>query len=145
MQNQNQFIDLYRNGVKTVADVAKMSLESSIRMQEKQLEIVRNIMEEQTRSADEITRASSMEDLLALQSRLAGAQMGRAVEFWSTIWQTAAQNQANGLREFQAFTSRSAEDVARTAANQVSRAAGSLAESVDAANQERNKAQRKSA
>lgn len=141
---QTQFVDLYRNGIKTAADVARMSLESSVKMQEKQLEIVRGILEEQARSADEITRAGSVEELLAVQSRIAGAQWGRVVEFWSSVWQTAAQNQAQGFRDFQALTSRTSEDVARAAANQVSRAAGSVAESADAANHER-KGQRKSA
>jgi hypothetical protein len=142
---QNQFVDLYRNGIRTATDFARMSLEASVRMQEKQLEIVRGIVEEQSRSAEEITRAGSVEELLALQSRLAGAQMGRVVEFWSRVWQTAAQNQAQGLREIQNFASRSSEDVARAAASQVSRAAGSVAESADAANHERKAQQRKSA
>jgi len=141
---QNQFMDFYRNGIKTATDVARMSLEAGVRMQEKQLEIVRGIVQEQSRSAEEITRASSMEELLALQSRLAGAHMGRVVEFWSSVWQTAAQNHAQGLREIHNFTNRSSEDVARAAATQVSRAAGSVAESADAANQG-HKNQRRSA
>jgi len=51
---------------------------------------------------------------------------------------------SQGFRDWQAYTSRSSEDVARAAAQQVSRAAGSVAESADAANHER-KGQRKSA
>jgi phasin family protein len=141
---QNQFIDVYRNGIRTATDVARMSLEAGMRMQEKQLEIVRGIVQEQSRTAEEITRAGSMEELLALQSRLVSAQMGRAVEFWSSVWQTAAQTHAEGLRGMQSFTSRSAEDVAHAAAAQVSRAAGSVAESADAANQN-HKGQRRSA
>ena len=134
---QNQFVDLYRNGIRTAADVARMSLESSVRLQEKQLEIVRGILEQQARSAEEITRAGSLEELLAVQSRLAGEQVGRVVEFWSSVWQTAAQNHAQGLREIQTYATRSSEDVARAAANQISRAAGSVAESADAANHDR--------
>lgn len=141
---QTQFVDLYRNGIKTAAEVARMSLESSVKLQEKQLEIARGILEEQARTADEIARAGSVEELLALQSRMAGAQWGRVVEFWSSVWQTAAQNQAHGMRELQALASRTPEDVARAAANQVSRAAGSVAESADAANHDR-KGQRRSA
>jgi hypothetical protein len=134
---QNQFVDLYRHGIRTAADVARLSLEGSIRMQEKQLDMVRNILEQQARSADEIASAGSMEELLAAQSRLAGAQVGRVVEFWSSVWQAAAQNQAQGLREMQTYATRSSEDVARAAASQVSRAAGSVSESADAANQDR--------
>ena len=136
---QNQFIDLYRHGMKTAADVARVSLENSLRMQEKQLEIVRGLLNEQARSADEIARAGSVQDLMAVQSRLAAAQFGRWSELWSNLWQTVAQNQAQGLRDVQSFASRSSEDVARAAASQVSHAAGSVSESADAANEGRRR------
>ena len=142
---QNQFIDIYRNGIKTASEVARMSLENGVRMQEKQLEIVRGLLQEQSRSADEIGRAGSVEELLTLQTRLATSQLGRVVEFWSSVWQAAAQSQSQGLRDIQAFTTRSSEDVARAAAAQVSRAAGSVAESADAANHDRKQGQRRSA
>ena len=86
---QNPLVDLYRNSMQTAADVARLSLENSIRLQEQQLAIVRGI-----------------------------------VDFWSSVWHV------------QRFT-RSSEDVARAAANEVSRAAGSVRESGNAANQER--------
>lgn len=134
---QNQLMDIYRNGIKTAADVTRLSLENSMRLQEKQLEIVRGLVEEQSRSAEEIGRAGSIQELMAVQSRLASAQLGRWAELWTNTWQALAQNQAQGLRDVQSFATRSSEDVARAAAHQVSRAAGSVAESADAANQER--------
>ena len=135
---QNQLIDLYRNGIKTAAEVARMSLENNIRLQERQLEIARGILDEQARSAEEVSNAKSMEELLALQSRMASAQLGRMVEFWSGVWQAAAQNQGEALRNVQSFASRSSEDVARAAANQVSRAAGSVRESGNATHQRKS-------
>ena len=114
---QNQLIDIYRNGIKAASDVARMSIENGIKLQEKQLEIARSILSEQSRSAEEISRAGSIEELLTLQSRLASAQLGRMVELWSSMWQAAAQNQSQGLRDWQAYTTRSAEEVARAAAN----------------------------
>jgi hypothetical protein len=98
---QNQFVDLYRNGIKTAADVAKMSLENSVRLQEKQLGMVRTILEENTRSAERLSQANSIEDLFALQSRLATAQLGRVAEFWSSLWQAAAENQKAWIGEAQ--------------------------------------------
>jgi hypothetical protein len=143
---QNQWVDVYRNGMRTATDVARVSLESSIRMHEKQLQIARDILQEQSSSMEEISRAGSVQELLSLQSRLAGTQFGRMMELWSNMWQTAAQTQAQGLREIQTFASRSSEDVARAAASQVSRSAGSVAEAADAANHERKQQQqRKSA
>ena len=130
---QTQFVDLYRNGIQRAAEVARVTLENIVRLQEKQLETARALLEEQSRSAGEIARAGSMEELLTLQSRFATAQLGRMVEFWTNAWQATAQQAA-----------RSSEDVARTAANQVSRSVGSIGESGDAANHDR-KAQRKSA
>jgi len=54
---QNQFVDLYRNGIKTATEVARMSLENAVRLQEKQLGIVRNILDENKRSSDSLGEA----------------------------------------------------------------------------------------
>ena len=53
------------------------------------------------------------------------------IEFWSRFWSQQA--------------TRTPEDVARMAAKQVSRAAGSVSESAEAANQEQQRRERKSA
>jgi hypothetical protein len=137
MQQQNRFVDFYQSGMKTAADVAKMSVQNSIRLQEKQFEIVRGALNEQARAVDELAGAKSMEEMLALQSRIASAQLGRVVEFWSSLWQAAAENQSQGLRDLQSVTTRTSEDVARAAASEISRAAGSIRESGAAANGER--------
>jgi len=68
---------------------------------------------------------TSLESFLRLQQS--------QLQFWTSFWQASTQN-----------VTRSSEDVARAAATQVSRAAGSVAESTEAANQER-KHERKSA
>jgi hypothetical protein len=119
---QNQFVDIYRNGIKTASEVAKMSLETSVRMQEKQLDIVRGILDENNRSADRLAGASSWEELVEVQSRLASKQMERIAEFWSSMWQVAAEQQKSligqardTVREAQSYTS-----------NQVSRAANTV-------------------
>jgi len=144
---QNQFVDLYRNGIKTATEVARMSLENALRLQEKQLGIVRNVLEENRRSADALTEAKSIEDLVSMQSRIAGAQLERAAEFWSSLWHAAAENQKawieqvqtqlsrsrENVRETYDLTARTSEEIARTAASQVSRATGSLRDAASAA------------
>ncbi len=124
---QNQFFDLYRNGITTATQVATMSLQNAARLQETQLGMVRDILDESTRSAERLNNAKSIDELLALQSQLAGAQLGRIAEFWSSVWQAAAENQRSLFQQVRS-QSRSSEDVARAAANQVSRAAGSVRE-----------------
>lgn len=137
---QDQLIDLYRNSIRTAADLTRMSFESTVRLQERQLDIARKVLEESTRSAERVSGAKNMDELLAAQTELAGAQMQRIAEFWTTVWQAAAENQKHMIEQVQSQigqATRTSEDVARAAASQVSRAAGSLRESATAANHER--------
>ena len=152
---QNQFVDIYRNGIKTATEVSRASLETFVQLQEKQLGIVRNLLDESKRSADGFAEAKSFEDLVSLQSRLAGAQLERVAEFWSSIVHSAAEQQKSWLERMQSqigqtkdrvretydLTTRTSEEIARTAASQVSRASGSIREAASST-QER---QRKSA
>jgi len=153
---QNQFVDLYRNSIKTTAEVARTSLESVVQLQERQLGILRGLVEEQRRSVDSIAEAKTFEDLMATQSRALGAQVERMAELWSNFVHAAADQQKawiermqsqvgltrERVRETYEFTARTSEEIARTAANQVSRATGSLREAASTTQPER---QRKSA
>ena len=145
---QDQLVDIYRNGMKTATQLTRVSLENAVRVQEKQLDIARKVLDESTRSAERVSGAKNMDELLAAQTEFAGSQMQRIAEFWTTVWQAAAENQKHLIEQVQSqvgqaagsfnnlysAASRSAEDVARTAAAQVSRAAGSVRESSSAAN-----------
>ena len=136
---QAQFFDLYRTGMITAAEFAKTSLENTVRLQQKQLEMVRNILDENERSSDRLGQARNLEDLVGMQSQLAGTQLQRIAEFWTSAWQIAAENQKTVMEQWQSQlgqtgeamreTVRSSEDVARVAAQQISRASGSLRES----------------
>jgi hypothetical protein len=152
---QNQFVDLYRNGIKTTTEIMKASLENAVRLQQRQLDMAKNVLEESTRSADQLGEAKSIEDLMSLQSRLAGAQMERMADFWSSLWHAATENQKtlidqmqshmgqakDRVRETYAFTTRTSEEAARLAAAQVSKTNGSIREAAGAMQQERNKQQ----
>lgn len=152
---QAQFFDLYRNGMKTAAELAKTSLENTVRLQQKQLDMVRNILEENSRSTDRLGQARSIEELVGVQSQFAGTQLQRIAEFWTSAWQIAAENQKAVMEQWQSQvgqatgdamreTARSSEDVARMAAAQISRASGSLRESA-VPQPERKEPHRKSA
>jgi hypothetical protein len=136
---QEQFVDFFRHGMKTAADITQASLNAGLRLQEKQLDMVRGFIEENARSTERLGEARSLEDLVSLQSRLAGAQIQRVAEFWSTLWQAAAENQQAFIGQIRSqagraadFATRSTEEVARAAANQISRGAGSIRESAPA-------------
>jgi len=100
MQNpipQEQFLDLYRTGIRSAADVGQAWLQVSLRLHEKQMEAVRGMVDENARSAERLGEAKTIQDLFSVQSRLAGEQMQRMGRLWSTMWQAAAEN---GQAEF---------------------------------------------
>ena len=139
---QAQFIDLYRAGMKTAADLMKSSLEQSERLQQQQLQLVRSALEETTRSSSQLTELKSLDDMMALNSRVAGAQLERVTEFWSAWWRLAGDAQKSMIDQMQSqlgqagervregynFTARTSEDAARLAASQAAAAAGQLRE-----------------
>ena len=104
-QPQSDFIDLYRAGLKTTADLMKASLQNAERVQNQQLAAIRNALEQQSRAASELGQARSLDELVSLQTKLAGAQFERAVGFWSELYQNQVQqaqtwwNEMNGAAQ----------------------------------------------
>jgi hypothetical protein len=154
---QTQLLELYRANLRATADVMRAQLENAERMQNQQIEGVRRAIEENTRSARELTEAKSIDELMGLQIRLTGAQLERTMDFWSRIWRTAAETQMSMLGQFQsqigqmgdrvretyAFTARSAEDATRFAASQAATASAGVRDTAAqmAASQERKQEQ----
>ena len=133
IQPQTQMLDLYRASMKTAADIAKASLENAEKLQNRQLQIVRSALEENTRSASDLAQVKSLDEMLALQTRVASAQMERMMDFWAGMWRSASDNQMamigqlqvqaeqmrERFRETYDLTARTTESAARIAASQV--------------------------
>ena len=113
---QAQFFDLYRTGMKTAAELAKTSLENTVRLQQKQLDMVRNILDENSRSTDRLGQARSIEDLVGVQSQLAGTQLQRLAEFWTSAWQIAAENQKTVMEQWQSQMGQAGDEMRNAAA-----------------------------
>jgi hypothetical protein len=156
---QSQFIDLYRNSIKTATEVARSYMENTVRIQQRQLDMAKSALDDSSRSAQQVTEAKSFEDLVGLQSRLAGAQFERMAEFWSGLWYAAADQQKAAIehlqsqmgqakdrvRETYAFTTRTSEEAARVAANQIGRATDSVRDSAREQEHRSKNQERKSA
>jgi phasin family protein len=112
-QPQAEMLDLYRAGLKSAADLLKTSLESAERLQNQQLVAIRTAIVEQTKSATELSSARTLDELLTAQSRLAGAQMERALGYWSELCQVAGQNQMAAIGQVQQQMSRISETLAQ--------------------------------
>lgn len=133
IQPQTQMLDIYRASMRTAADLAKASLENAEKLQNRQLQIVRTALEENAKSASDLAQVKSLDEMMALQTRLASSQMERMIDFWSGLWRTAGDSQMamigqlqgqveqmrDRFRETYDLTARATESAARIAASQV--------------------------
>lgn len=111
-----QFFDLYRSGIKIATDIARTSLENTVRLQQKQLDMVKNILDENGRSSDRLGQARNLEDLVGMQSQLAGTQLQRIAEFWTSAWQIAAENQKTVMEQWQSQLGHAGDEMRNAAA-----------------------------
>ena len=100
-QPQAELFDLYRAGLKTAADMMKVSLENAERLQNQQLVAIRTALDQQVKSANELARAKTLDELMAFQTRLAGDQFERAMSYWGGLVQIATENQRKAIGQFQ--------------------------------------------
>ena len=100
-QQQTYFLDLYRAGIRTATDVAKATLESAQRLQTQQAEVLRQAIDDNTRSARQLSEANSLADVMAVHVKLAGAQVERTADFWTRAWRTASETQVAMLGQVQ--------------------------------------------
>ena len=109
-QPQAEFLDLYRTGLKTAADLMKVSLQGVERLQNQQLVAIRTALDQQSKAVNELGQARTIDELLALQTKMAGAQWERAVGYWSELWQNQIAQSRDWMNEAaQAATSTSAQ------------------------------------
>jgi phasin family protein len=92
-QQATQFLDFYRTGLRTASDMMKASFESAERMQQQQFQAVRNAMEENVKSVNQLAEARSLEEMVSVQTRMAGAQMETMMNLWTGMWRLAGDSQ----------------------------------------------------
>ena len=100
-QPQADLFDIYRAGLKTAADLVKASLESAERLQNQQLVAIRSVIDQQSKSATELSRAKTLDELLSVQTRIVGQQFESAVSLWSDLCQAAGENQRVAIGRMQ--------------------------------------------
>jgi hypothetical protein len=90
---QTQFFEIYRAGLKSAADMMTATLENARRLQQQQLDALQSVIDDQAKSVSELAEVRTVDELMALQSRLAGTQLERTMDFWSRLWRAAGDNQ----------------------------------------------------
>ena len=122
-QPQTEFLDLYRAGLKTAADLMKASLQSAERLQNQQLVAIRSALDQQSKSISELGQARSIDELLALQTKMAGAQWERAMGYWTELWQAQLAQGRDWMSEAAQVASANAATSMRQAGKQERKAA----------------------
>jgi phasin family protein len=98
---QSQLVDLYRAGIRSATDMMKLSLEQTERLQQQQFQLIRSALDESMRSGSQAGDAKSLDDMVALQSRIAGAQFERMTQFWANWWRAAGDAQKSMIEQMQ--------------------------------------------
>src|SRR5687768_16079476 len=104
-QPQVEMFDLYRASLKSAADILKASLESAERLQNQNLVAIRTAIVEQSKSLSDLGQAKTLDELMAVQAKIAGEQFQRTMGYWSNLCQTAGQNQMAVIGQLQAQVS----------------------------------------
>ena len=90
---QTQFFEIYRAGLKSAADMMTVTLENARKLQQQQLEALQTAIDGQSKSVRELSEVRSVDELVALQTRFAGTQMERTMDFWTKVWRVAGDSQ----------------------------------------------------
>lgn len=112
---QPDLFDLYRAGLRTASEMMKASLENAERLQNQQLVAIRSALDQQSRSLGELGQARSLDELMALQTRMAGAQLERTMGMWTSLWQMAGENQMAAISQMQSQMAQAREMMAGAA------------------------------
>jgi hypothetical protein len=141
MQGQSHFLDIYRSMARATNDSITASLQSTERIHQKQLEVVRSALEHSSKASRQLAEVHDVDELLAAQSQIIGAQVAQSMELWRSLFRAAGDMQmsmmsqmqhqvgqaAETVRQAYDLTKRATEDVTRVAASQVSAATTSMA------------------
>lgn len=100
-QQATQFLDFYRTGLRNASEMMKASLESAEKVQQQQFQAMRNALEENAKSVNQLADAKSIEEMVAVQTRMAGTQMEQLIGLWTGMWRIAGENQNSMLRQAQ--------------------------------------------
>jgi phasin family protein len=150
-QQQTYLMELYRSGMRAASDIMRASLETTQRLQAQQAEAVRSAVDENAKAARELSEVKSLDEMMALQTRVLGSQLERAADIWSRMWKTASESQVAMIGQVQNQVGqmsdtvrqsygRAAEEAARSVASQVGNAANAAREVERKAHQERKSA-----
>ena len=133
MPTQSHFLDIYRSMARATNDSIMATLESTQKIHQKQIDIVRSAIEQGQNASRELSQVDNMDDLVSAQSQIIGAQVAQGLETWRSwframgdlqmTFMSQAQNQMSQVtqsaRQAYDLTRKATEDATRVAASRV--------------------------
>jgi phasin family protein len=108
-QPQPELLELYRAALKGAVDWMKASLEGAERLQNQQLIAIRRALDAYAKTAVEVSEAKSVDELLAVQTRMGGAQAERILGYWTGVYENQMSAMGQLQSQFQQTLSRARE------------------------------------
>jgi phasin family protein len=99
---QDDFLDLYRTGLAEMLAMSRATLDEIEQLRSRQLDAIREALDENAELTGAIAGAQDMERLLAIQARFANHQMEVALGYWGRLCEAASHSQLDAMRRLEA-------------------------------------------
>jgi len=98
---QEQFLDLYRTSLEGMVAMARASLDEAERLRTRQLDAIRQALEENAELSRQIAGAATAEELFSAQSKFANHQIDVALGYWGKLFEAASHTQLQGMKQLE--------------------------------------------
>jgi hypothetical protein len=148
MQGQSHFLDIYRSMARASNESITASLQSTERIHQKQLDVVRSALEQSSKAARQLADVHDLDELVSVQSQIIGAQVAQSIDLWRNLFRAVGDAQMTLMSQVQhqvgqaTETVRQAYDLTKRATDDATRM---VASQVRPAEQAQPQPQRKSA
>ena len=102
MNSQQQLLDFYRAGLSATGDMMRASFEGAERLRTQQLAAIKEALAAHVSAVAEIKDAKGIDELVAIQAKLAGTQYQTVIGYWSSVGEAAREQQLDITRRVQA-------------------------------------------
>jgi phasin family protein len=105
IKSENQFLDLYRSGIEAVFAMTKCSIEGAERLRNQQMRTLNEALADAGETGRQIGSVKSFDQFVEMQSKLAPAQLEKAMGYWTGWYATSARNQVELMQNVQSKVS----------------------------------------
>jgi len=98
---QEQFLDLYRTSLEGMVSMTRATLDEAERLRTKQLEAIREALDENAALSREIAGAGTPEDLFNAQTKFANHQFEVALGYWGKLFEAANHTQLEAMKRME--------------------------------------------